>query len=55
MWLLVELVGRFAAWLVGRLGRDMENEEWEHGSRSLPGLGHDADLPDEPPDAHEPT
>ena len=49
MWLLVEVVGRFVAWLAGRLSRDMENDEWERGVRSLPPLGHDLDVPGEPP------
>jgi hypothetical protein len=30
----IAMIADFFAWLGGRLGRDMENEEWERGTRS---------------------
>jgi hypothetical protein len=49
MWLLAEIVMRFASWVVARLSRDMENDEWEHGSRFPlpPGPGDSSSIVDE--------
>jgi hypothetical protein len=30
----IAMVADFFAWLGGRLSRDMDNDEWERGSRS---------------------
>ena len=41
-WLGLEVVGRFASWVVSLFRRDLDNEEWERGARAdrLPPLGH---------------
>ena len=36
MWIVIDVVVRFGSWLVSRISRDMENDEWEHGARYEP-------------------